>query len=266
MRSRALALAIVVGLPTVALADFYTLTNQGQVRRWTDSGSSSTLVGTAPLLPAEGLAVAPDGMIYVCGYNGTTFYRMNPTTGQATALPALQPSTILSFFKDLAWDPVSNSLLALHWGPRDNTGGTIYKSRLYSIDVSNMRATLLGEIGGLAPINVSEGTAALGLAIDPSGTRYIQRGNQVYTLDSLLNATALPTTIGNFGLSLNGLGFGPQGLLASGSNVWNIAANGSGVAIPGVTGNFVDVAYVVPAPGAAAAMVLMGVLGGRRKR
>lgn len=251
-----------LALPALA-SEFYTLNFSSNIHRW--SGTTATLISTVPSLAnPEGLAAAPDGTIYACGWNGFSFHRINPSNGQWTQLPPVQPTTLGSFFKDLAWDPSTNSLMALHYSQVPGQAGVI-KNRLFSIDVNTMQSTLIGDITGLVPTGSADPTAT-GLAVDANGNRFLQIANQIYTLGTGLNAQPLPTVLGSPGITFNGLAAGPDGLIVSGSGLWTVNPDGSATVLSAVSGNYRDVAFAIPSPGTLALAAATLCVASRRRR
>ncbi len=238
----------------------YTLNSTGGVVRW-DSPSSPTVIAQSGSSGPEGLAVTPDGTIYTIGYDPISLYRIDPVTHVSTQMPPLQPPSLQPFFKDLAWDPAGNRLLALNWGPI--LGNPDNRNRLMSIDLATFQVTTLGELSGLNPPGQID-TIVNGLAVDATGQIFVSTNSQVYRLGGPTGFALqpLPSPLG--GNNYNGLAIDWSGtgqMLVSGDNgVYTVNANGAASIYISSPGFYKDVAFSVPSPVSTAALLALATL------
>lgn len=262
----------VVCCASAALAQpFFTLSSDGRVHRFesVSNPGAGQQVALVSVSSPEGLAVAPDGRLYVMGWQNTSLRRVDPVTGQVTTLGPLSGSPPTgSFFKDLAWDHASGRLMALHFGTYGQDFNA--RNRLFTIDVDTLETTLVGIVEGDGP--TTQFLSPLwGLAIDESGRRTVISDAdgplRVYDLGGAggLTATRRPVSLGN-SFGFHGLGAGGGSLIAAGGGgLWTVAADGAPTRIL-AGGDYRDVAVVVPSAATSAGLLLGAAVCGRRRR
>jgi hypothetical protein len=142
-----------------------------------------------------GLDFDDSGTLFATDWS-TFIYRINPVSG-ATAALAQRFEPYGSFGKDLAWDPATQSLIAMRFGALPTQG--ISSNQYYSIDRATGQGRRLGILTGL-PTPGGSGQAVLGLAIQPNGTCILAHysSQRLYVTDSIsdFSATPLSATFG----------------------------------------------------------------------
>lgn len=110
---------------------------------------AATPIGSAAGVPLQAMAFGPDGTLYAGSFSTNTLYKVNQTTGAATALP--NPLGF-SWIMDMAWDRANNTMYAIAAPP------TCTGSSLYSINLGT-------GIGSLVT-TIPEDNCLMALAID----------------------------------------------------------------------------------------------------
>ena len=205
----------------------------------------------------------PDtGLLWLMSWSGQ-LASFNPTTGVTSNFgTVLPPAPGSGFYKDFAWDPINDRLIATHLGSSGN--------RLVVINTDTRTSSLLAPITGLS----QQGTQVLGLAINGAGhATILDFGNGrtcdlgLLPVDPVASITAIPRPTQSFPASndIRGLEYDQvtgelfaSGMSNSGSFMWSIASDGETTILPGSAGRAWRDMTFIPAP---SAMVLLGGTG-----
>ncbi|HZU37257.1 MAG TPA: PEP-CTERM sorting domain-containing protein [Gemmataceae bacterium] len=195
-------------------------------RLWVCFGIIIWLLAGRPSTAEAGLLFGADGR----GGNPSTLYTINPTTGAATAVGAIQVGNARLAISGLAFDTATNTLYGAT-APRQNGGGA--PNELVKINTSTGAATPVGffgvsisdltfdtktstlfgwsgRVGGssLQSINPATGQATqigfsntiaggAGLAANSAGTLFMVPGSSSGPLDTVNKTTGQATTVAN---------------------------------------------------------------------
>lgn len=229
-----------------------------------NSGQTSFFVST-PLNSADGLARDPGtGYLWGINWNGS-LTRIDPSTRIVTSMGLVSRPGQGGFYKDLAWDPINNRLLATHLGT-GSMGGTA--NRIVQIDIATRQHTVLGEVTGMPTIG---GPQVLGLGVNSAGEAAIFNFADGYIYDlgtvPVLPAGTIAATrrsVRSFALSqdMRGLEFDhvTGQLFSSGQGLYEIAPDGTATLVPGFSSPQLRDLTFIPAPGTLA--LLGGVCAG----
>lgn len=180
-------------------------------------------------------------------------------TGDSTLVGALPSQN--GWYKDMAWDPAHNRVLAMHFGTAPQLVD------IYELNTNGPFGwTNLGAIIGLAGL-----AHVTGMAVAPDGTITLgdQGNGKVWDLTPApdgLHAVARPHTANMF--SLHGIEYDPAtGDLLGVDPVARILPDGSSQQMRGVPYPLFDLAFFpVPAPATATAVLAVVSLVARRRR
>jgi hypothetical protein len=173
------------------------------------------------------------------------------------------------FYKDLAWDPVHNRLLATHLG----SSGPGVSNRIVQIDIATAQYTVLAELTGL----LGNGPQVLGFGVnaDGAGSVYNFGDGWVYDLGPIplapagtLAATRRSVRSFNSPLDMRGMEFDhvTGQLFASGQGLYEIGPSGAAILQSGFASpQFRDLTFI-PAPSVAGLLGLACIWSLRRRR
>jgi hypothetical protein len=133
---------------------------------WTDIGGTIakfdsanpgaiTYIGATGELPMDGMDFTPDGTLY--GVADQELFVINQVNGSVQSLGVSQLVGD-EIYMDISWDPVTQTMYGI---------GGMYPRHLYTIDLTDATATLLGNL------NLPGMLMSGGLATDAAGVRYV---------------------------------------------------------------------------------------------
>lgn len=257
----------------------YGLESSGALRVFDSSTPSVSTVLTSVTSFADGLAVGGDGSIWVINWSGSLWH-VDPVSGVKTNRGLVSRPQPSGFFKDMAWDPVGNRLVATFLG--SGAQGQLVNS-LLTINTDTAVSTTLGQITGLQGFNQT----VLTLAIDQSGRASVGNYGDGYIYDvgtlpsgPVGTLAAVRRSVQSVGGSTDfrGMAFDPESgalvmtLSSLGPTARQIAPDGSSTPLANWNSvpYYADIAFVanpVPSAGTAAAALLgLSVIGARRRR
>lgn len=234
--------------------------DQGGRVSWFDSSDATqtALVVSAPISSADGLARDPaSGTLWAINWSGN-LYRINPSAGTWAFQGTVARPGGSGFYKDLAWDPVHNRLLATHL---TSIAGTV--NNIVEINTSAATHILLAQMNGFQGMSPQ----VLSLAVNAQGEASVWNLTDAYIYDlgpvpvtPVASIAAIRRSVRSFipGIDMRGLEFdhATGQLYSSGQGLCEIASDGTATQLPGfVPYGFLDVTFI---PSPAAGMLLMG--------